>query len=84
MATGKGMVSYLYTETIIARKIRVSGRSPEVSVDPFAIVPSESNREEDPTVEGVPQVATEWGGTHASRTGSTSQCQVYVRASFGE
>jgi hypothetical protein len=49
------------------------------TVDPFATVPSESNGEEDPTVEGVPQAASEWGGTRASRTGPTSQCQVYIR-----
>jgi hypothetical protein len=84
MATGKGMVSYLFTETVTTCKIRASGRSPEVSVDPFATVPSESNGEEDPTVEGVPQAVSEWGGTRASRTGSTSQCQVYVRARGGE
>jgi hypothetical protein len=67
-------------ETVTARKIQASGRSPEVSVDPFATVPSESNREEDPTVEGVPQAVSEWGGTRVSTTGSTSQCQLYVRA----
>jgi hypothetical protein len=29
-------------------------------VDPFATVSSESNGEEDPTVEGVPQASSEW------------------------
>ena len=76
------MAPYLYVEKVTARKVRASERLPEISADPFATLPSESNGEEDPAVEGVPQAASEWGSTGTSRIGPTSQCQrfTYARA----